>query len=82
MYCKPEEKEGVLKNERNGRHRETPNQASTFVARGGNRQARLSSMFPFPLFLSPLCLPIPGLLSSTTLNILSNKTPDMLGYEV
>ena len=32
--------------------------------RGGNRQTRLSSMFPFPLFLGPLCLPIPGSLRS------------------
>ena len=36
-----------------GKHR---TKASTSGAGGGNKQARLSSMFPFPLLLDPLFL--------------------------
>ena len=38
----------------------------TSNARGANEKAGLSSMFPFPVLLSSLILPLPGLLSVPT----------------
>jgi len=56
------EEEGRLKNNRNERHRETPNQIPTpYITRRKLNQAWFSSIFSFPLLLYPLFLPLPNL---------------------
>jgi hypothetical protein len=55
---RPKEEEGAPKNRRNGRHQENiETKTEVFM---------LSSMFPFPLLLEILFLPLPGLHTQTS----------------
>jgi hypothetical protein len=52
------EEEGVLKNNRNGRHRETPNRALTSIKRW--KQSKLGFLHvPTPTALMPSFFPLP-----------------------
>jgi len=51
----------VLESNRNGRHRERPNQIKPSIGGWDTKQIWLSSMFPFPLLSGPLILPLPCL---------------------
>ena len=62
--CKQKEEEGALESNRNGRHWERPKYQAKFNLHCWRRIQRhfwLSSMFPFPLLLDPLILPLPCL---------------------
>jgi hypothetical protein len=78
------EEEWVHKNGRNGRHQEStkPNiSSSQHNIRGGNKQVGRSSMFPFPVLLSSLFLPLPGmLLVPTNLRKQNSQTSQNCSY--